>query len=93
LSVKRRRIIESEPDTGKSVTAPGMTYDEWKEKHVGNSGKDKEYNVIREIKGRPNKYVVDKISSGAYGAKLTKKSKNRIWNRQQGKERVICLIP
>ncbi|MDU2418058.1 polymorphic toxin type 50 domain-containing protein [Negativicoccus succinicivorans] len=57
-------------ETGKTVDVPDMAYKEWKERYVVKIDGHEEYNVIKEIKGRPNKYVADKISSGAYGVKI-----------------------
>ena len=74
-----------DPVTGKTVDVPDMTYKEWKEKYVVKIDENEEYNVIKEIKGRPNKYVVDKISSGAYGAKINEEKQKPHMESTAGK--------
>ncbi|MDU5649120.1 MAG: minor capsid protein [Haemophilus parainfluenzae] len=77
--------VARDPKTGKTVEIPDMTYKEWKEKYVVKIDGNEEYNVIREIKGRPNKYVVDKILSGAYGAKINEEKQKPHMESTAGK--------
>lgn len=77
--------VARDPETGKTVEIPDMTYKEWKEKYVVKIGGNEEYNVIKEIKGRPNKYVADKISSGAYGAKINEEKQKPHMESTAGK--------
>ena len=77
--------VARDPETGKTVEIPDMTYKEWQEKYVVKIDGNEEYNVIREIKGRPNKYVVDKISSGAYGAKINEEKQKPHMESTAGK--------
>lgn len=77
--------VARDPETGKTVEIPDMTYKEWKAEYVVKFDENEEYNVIKEIKGRPNKYVVDKILSGAYGAKINEEKQKPHMESTAGK--------